>query len=83
MKTNYFRDVWPRVVARRYDGGGWMIALQALTIEMDGEPLKIPKMHRLTREEALCYPGDVAHVFPNEERPTVLEKLQKLRRPSS
>jgi|WetSurMetagenome_2_1015567.scaffolds.fasta_scaffold479595_3 hypothetical protein len=48
-----------RVVNRQYDLGGWMIALQALTIEVDGQPLVIPAGHRLTWKEALNYPGDV------------------------
>ena len=62
--TNYFRDVWPRVVARRYDlQGGYMIALVEMDIEVLGELVRIPKGHTLTREQALCYPGDVQHVF--------------------
>lgn len=62
--TNYLRDVWPGVVARRYDEqGGHMIALVEMDIEVLGELLRIPKGHVLTREQALCYPGDVQHVF--------------------
>jgi len=62
--TNYFRDVWPRVVARRYDEqGGYMIALIEMDIEVLGELVRIPRGHKLTREQALCYPGDVQHVF--------------------
>jgi hypothetical protein len=48
-----------RIVNRQYDTGGWQIALTPLTIEVEGEPLVIPAGHRLTRQEALNYPGDV------------------------
>jgi len=65
--TNYFRDVWPRVVARRYDGGGHMIALVEMDIEVDEELVRIPRGHKLTREQALRYPGDVQHVLPRGE----------------
>lgn len=65
--TNYFREVWPRVVARRYDGGGHMVALQEMDIEVMGELVRIPKDHKLSRDEALCYPGDVMHVFKKGE----------------
>ncbi len=60
---NYFRDVWPRVVERRYDSGGYLIALQEMDIEVLGELVRIPRGHQLTRDQALCYPGDVQHVF--------------------
>lgn len=80
MATNYFRDVWPRVVKKRYDSGGWMVALQEMTIEMDGEPLKIPKMHALSREQALVYPGDVAHVFAKAEKEQWVQRLGSLKR---
>lgn len=66
MATNFKRE-WHSVVARRYDGGGYMIALTDLTIEVDEELLHIPKGHHLTREQALCYPGDVQHVLPRGE----------------
>jgi hypothetical protein len=56
-----------RQVNRRYDSGGHMIALTALTIEVEGEPLIIPRGHHLTREQALNYPGDVLHVFRQGE----------------
>lgn len=65
--TNYFRDVWPRVVERRYAGGGWMIALAAMDIEVDDELLHIPVGHKLTRDQALAYPGDVQHVWRRDE----------------
>jgi len=52
-----------RVAARQYETGGWMIALQMLTIEIDGEPLVIPAGHHLTRAEAMNYPGDVQPAF--------------------
>ncbi len=67
MATNYFRDVWPKVVTRRYDGGGHMVALQEMDIEVDEELVRIPKNHALSREEALRYPGDVMHVFKRGE----------------
>ena len=67
MNTNYMRDVWPRVVARRYDNGGHMIAQVEMTIEMGEELCHIPKGHHLTRSQALCYPGDVMHVFRQGE----------------
>lgn len=67
METDYFRDVWPRVVARRYDGGGWMIALVEMDIEVMGELLRIPAGHKLTRDQALAYPGDVQHVWRRDE----------------
>jgi hypothetical protein len=66
MKTAIARRLMierQRVVARQYDRGGWLIALQALTIEIDGEPLVIPAGHHLTREQALNYPGDVQPAF--------------------
>jgi len=56
-----------RVTNRQYDTGGWQIALTPLTIEVDGEPLAIPAGHRLTREQALCYPGDVQSAY--DQRP--------------
>lgn len=65
--TNYLRDVWPGVVNRRYDGGGHLIALVEMDIEVLGELLRIPKGHILTRDQALCYPGDVQHVFRQGE----------------
>lgn len=67
MDTDYFRDVWPRVVARRYDNGGHMIALVEMDIEIMDELLHIPAGHRLTRDQALAYPGDVQHVLPRGE----------------
>jgi len=67
MATNYFRDVWPQVVARRYDGGGYMLAMQEMDIEVNEELVRIPKNHRLSREEALRYPGDVVQVFKKGE----------------
>ena len=56
-----------RQVHHRYESGGWMIALDALTIEIDGEPWVIPAGHRLTLEEALNYPGEVLRVY--DKRP--------------
>lgn len=65
--TDYFREVWPRVVAYRYDKGGHMVALVEMDIEVDEELCHIPKGHKLTREQALYYPGDVLHVFRKDE----------------
>jgi hypothetical protein len=65
-----------RVVQRQYDSGGWLIALQALTIEMDGEPLVIPAGHHLTREQALNYPGDVQPAF--NQRPTAQRMRERV-----
>lgn len=58
---------WEAYVDRRYDGDGHMIALNELTIEMGAELCHIPKGHKLSREEAKCYPGDVQHVFRKGE----------------
>ena len=62
MSTNY-RQLRRENVARHYDRGGHMIALTDATIEIDGEPLHIPKGHRLTREQALNYGGDVQYIM--------------------
>lgn len=67
MATNYFKHVWPGIVNRRYDLGGYMIALTEMTIEIGEELLHIPVGHHLTREQALNYPGDVQHVIRTGE----------------
>jgi hypothetical protein len=65
MMATDFRKVHRENVNRHYDRGGLMIALTDTTIEMGGEPLHIPKGHRLTREQALNYAGDVEYVNPD------------------
>lgn len=66
--TDYFRDVWPRVVARRYDEqGGHMLALVEMDIEVLGELVHVTPGRVLTRDEALCYHSDVQHVFRKGE----------------
>ena len=65
--TDYMRDVWPHVVARRYNGGGHLIALVEMDIEVLNELVHILPGQILTRDQALNYPGDVQHVLPRGE----------------
>lgn len=73
--------MWPKIVQRRYDSGGYMIALVEMDIEVDDELVRIPKRHHLTRDQALHYPGDVLHVLPRGESSGVgvLETLPRAR----
>jgi hypothetical protein len=80
MTTNYYRDVWPRCVAHHYDDmRGWMMALTDVTIEIDGEPLHIPRGHRLTRQQALNYAGDVKYVYPVDQAASKRTRLDSRR----
>lgn len=60
------------LVNRHYRQGDYLIALTEMNIEVDDGLLHIPVGHKLTRSQALWYPGDVrvvrcgvgvAHVF--------------------
>jgi hypothetical protein len=57
-----------RRIKRVYDLGGWLVARETLDIEVEGEPLRIPAGHKLTRDQALSYPGDTKRVY--EIRPS-------------
>ena len=63
MTTDYMRDVWPRVVARRYDLGGHMVALGACDLVVDGVAVHIEVDQVLTRDQATVYGGDVLHIL--------------------